>query len=155
MVILHRYAMRSSNFDYTNDNGLKIEPSQLCHAVYKALFQKEFTWKTALIFYELVCSLIIYFHDNLFREFHMNVHLFMFSSIYSSEHIAPALCATLALDNKYVISGSDDSSIIVALLETGKLVRYEGKIVLITFLSKNACIQYFDHSGGVILGNQI
>uniref|UniRef100_A0A6E8VK53 NWD1/2-like winged helix-turn-helix domain-containing protein n=1 Tax=Anopheles coluzzii TaxID=1518534 RepID=A0A6E8VK53_ANOCL len=38
------------------------------------------------------------------------------------EHIAPALCATLALDNKYVISGSDDSSIIVSLLETGKLV---------------------------------
>uniref|UniRef100_A0A182JV88 WD_REPEATS_REGION domain-containing protein n=1 Tax=Anopheles christyi TaxID=43041 RepID=A0A182JV88_9DIPT len=38
------------------------------------------------------------------------------------EHIAPALCATLALDNKYVISGSDDSSIIIALLGTGKLV---------------------------------
>uniref|UniRef100_A0A182SVY0 WD_REPEATS_REGION domain-containing protein n=1 Tax=Anopheles maculatus TaxID=74869 RepID=A0A182SVY0_9DIPT len=40
----------------------------------------------------------------------------------NSEHIAPALCATLALDNKYIISGSDDSSIIVALFETGKLV---------------------------------
>ncbi|XP_049297951.1 protein qui-1 isoform X1 [Anopheles funestus] len=38
------------------------------------------------------------------------------------EHIAPALCATLALDNKYVISGSDDSSIIIALFETGKVV---------------------------------
>lgn len=37
-------------------------------------------------------------------------------------HTAPVSCVTSALDNSIVISGSDDSSIIIASLETGKLV---------------------------------
>lgn len=37
-------------------------------------------------------------------------------------HVAPVSCVTTALDNTIVISGSEDSSIIISSLETGKLV---------------------------------
>uniref|UniRef100_A0A6B2E988 Putative conserved secreted protein n=1 Tax=Phlebotomus kandelakii TaxID=1109342 RepID=A0A6B2E988_9DIPT len=38
------------------------------------------------------------------------------------EHIAAVICVTYALNNTYIISGGDDSSIIISSMETGKLV---------------------------------
>lgn len=38
------------------------------------------------------------------------------------EHIAPVLCITTALNNSVIISGGEDSSIIVTSLQKGELV---------------------------------
>lgn len=39
------------------------------------------------------------------------------------EHIAPVLCITCALNNSVIISGGEDSSIIVTSLQSGDLVK--------------------------------
>lgn len=38
------------------------------------------------------------------------------------EHIAPVLCVTVALNNSVIVSGGDDSSIIITSLANGKVV---------------------------------
>lgn len=40
------------------------------------------------------------------------------------EHIAPVLCITSALNNSIIISGGEDSSIIITSLANGKVVMY-------------------------------
>lgn len=42
--------------------------------------------------------------------------------LYSSEHIAPVLSVTPALDNSVIVSGGEDSRIIVTSLKTGEVV---------------------------------
>lgn len=41
----------------------------------------------------------------------------------NSEHTAAVLCVTCSMNKSFIISGADDSSIVVARLDTGKLVR--------------------------------
>lgn len=44
------------------------------------------------------------------------------------EHIAPVLCLTLALGGTVIVSGGDDSSIIITSLATGKAVSHISEI---------------------------
>lgn len=50
------------------------------------------------------------------------------------EHIAPVLCITSALNNSIIISGGDDSSIIITSLANGKVVMYQSSVGLIVNL---------------------
>lgn len=41
-----------------------------------------------------------------------------------TEHIAPVLCITSALNNSVIVSGGEDSSLIISSLANGKIVSY-------------------------------
>lgn len=78
---------------------------------------------------------------------HVNYLLFCLSSPFCfeqySEHIAPVTCCTLALDNKYLITSSEDSSIIVALFESGKVVSSQAFDIVLHF--RRADWVYLEH----------
>lgn len=54
-------------------------------------------------------------------EFHFKMYNLKLLNI-SSEHIAPVLCVTPALNNSLIVSGGEDSRIIVSSLLTGEVV---------------------------------
>lgn len=53
-----------------------------------------------------------------------SVFLFVFPTIFTncSEHISAILCVTCSINKSFIISGADDSTIVIARLDTGKLV---------------------------------
>ena len=54
------------------------------------------------------------------------------------EHIAPVLCITSALNNSVIISGGEDSSIIITSLASGKVV---GVALFVLFVCCLFCVR--------------
>lgn len=63
----------------------------------------------------------VFVHTHSFSFIHIS-YITHFVEFLCSEHIAAVSCVTSAMDNTIIISGSEDSSIILSSFSTGKLV---------------------------------
>lgn len=102
------------------------ESSGYCSIVHSILFSLLFSlFSLVTLWIKILASIQfnsiqfvhIHFHSYIFHALHTH-----FDEFLCSEHIAAVSCVTSAMDNTIIISGSDDSSIILSSFSTGKLV---------------------------------